>query len=33
MQHYSKIPEYASLFKISLPIAEEVSVVDYWIDK
>jgi hypothetical protein len=33
MQHYSKMPEYASLFKISLPIAEEVSVVDYWIDK
>ena len=33
MQQYSKIPEYASLFKISLPIAKEVSVVDYWIDK
>ncbi|MEO5907703.1 MAG: Dabb family protein [Ginsengibacter sp.] len=33
MKNYTKIPEYKSLFKISLNIAEDVSVVDYWINK
>ena len=33
MKSYSKIPEYARLFKISLPIADDVTVVDYWINK
>lgn len=33
MKNYTKIPEYKSLFKISLNIAEDVSVVDYWITK
>jgi hypothetical protein len=30
MQSYSKIPEHARLFKLSLPIADDVNVVDYW---
>lgn len=33
MKSYSKIPEYSKLFKISLPIADDVTVVDYWINK
>lgn len=33
MNNYRKIPEYASLFKISLRIADDVSVVDYWVEK
>ena len=33
MKSYQKIPEYASLFKISLRIADDVSVVDYWVKK
>ena len=33
MKSYSKIPEYARLFKISLPIADDVTVVDYWVHK
>ena len=33
MRSYSKIPEYARLFKISLPIADDVTVVDYWVHK
>jgi len=33
MKSYSKIPEYARLFKISLPIADDVTVVDYWTNK
>jgi hypothetical protein len=33
MKSYSKIPEYARLFKISLPIADDVTVVDYWVQK
>ncbi len=33
MKSYSKIPEYARLFKISLPIADDVTVVDYWVNK
>jgi len=33
MKNYTKIPEYKSLFKISLNIADDVSVVDYWITK
>ncbi|MEO6906074.1 MAG: Dabb family protein [Ginsengibacter sp.] len=33
MKNYTKIPEYKSLFKISMNIAEDVSVVDYWITK
>jgi hypothetical protein len=30
MQSYTKIPEHARLFKLSLPIADDVNVVDYW---
>ena len=33
MKSYSKIPEYARLFKISLPVADDVTVVDYWVNK
>ena len=33
MQQYRKIPEYARLFKVSLAIADDVNVVDYWINK
>ncbi len=33
MKSYQKIPEYSSLFKISLLIASDVSVVDYWAEK
>lgn len=33
MKSYQKIPLYSSLFKISLPISEDVSVVDYWVEK
>jgi hypothetical protein len=33
MKLYSKIPEYSRLFKISLPIADDVTVADYWIKK
>lgn len=33
MKEYSKIPQYGRLFKISLPIADDVTVVDYWIEK
>lgn len=28
-----KIPLYARLFPVSLAIAAEVSVVDYWVEK
>ena len=30
---YRKIPLYASLFPLSLAIADDVSVVDYWAEK
>jgi hypothetical protein len=30
---YRKIPLYASLFPLSLAVAEDVSVVDYWVEK
>ncbi len=30
MTNYAKIPEHSKLFKISLPIANDVTVVDYW---
>ena len=33
MKSYSKIPEYSKLFKISLPVSEDVTVVDYLINK
>ena len=33
MTAYAKIPEYQRLFKLSLPIADDVSVVDYWKNK
>ncbi len=33
MKSYQKNPEYSSLFKISLHIADDVSVVDYWVEK
>lgn len=33
LDSYRKIPEYGKLFKISLPISNDVTVVDYWIKK
>lgn len=30
---YRKIPLYARLFPLSLSIADDVSVVDYWVGK
>ena len=30
---YKKIPLYATLFPLSLAIADDVSVVDYWAEK
>ncbi len=33
MVAYAKIPEYQKLFKISLSVADDVSVVDYWKNK
>ena len=33
MESYRKIPEYKRLFQLSLPIADEVNVVDYTINK
>ena|ERR1019366_5911936 len=33
MKSYAKFPEYAKLFKISLPVSDDVTVVDYWINK
>ena len=33
MKRYQKIPNYPKLFTISLPVADDVTVVDYWINK
>lgn len=33
MKSYAKIPQYSKLFKISLPVSDDVTVVDYWINK
>lgn len=33
MDSYKKLPQYASLFKLSLPVSEAVTVVDYWVIK
>ena len=33
MDNYRKIPEYGKLFKLSLPISEDVTVADYWVNK
>ena len=33
MDNYRKIPEYGKLFKTSLPISDDVTVADYWINK
>lgn len=33
LDSYRKIPEYGKLFKISLPISNDVTVVDYWTKK
>jgi hypothetical protein len=33
MMNYAKIPEYSRLFKISLPISDDVTVADYWTSK
>jgi len=30
---YRKLPDYPKLFKISLPVAEDVTVADYWAKK
>lgn len=33
MKNYTKIPDFGRLFKISLPIAADVTVADYWAKK
>jgi len=33
MDYYRKIPEYGNLFKLSLPLADDVTVADYWVRK
>jgi hypothetical protein len=33
MDNYRKLPEYQQLFKTSLPISSDVTVVDYWANK
>ncbi|CAN5281233.1 Dabb family protein [soil metagenome] len=33
MDNYKKTPLYKTLFKISLAVADEVTVVDYWVKK
>jgi stress responsive alpha/beta barrel protein len=33
MDNYRKIPEYGKLFKLSLPISDDVTVADYWANK
>ncbi len=33
LESYRKIPEYKRLFQLSLPVADEVNVVDYTINK
>jgi hypothetical protein len=33
MNSYRKIPEYPQLFKMSLPIADDVTVADYWVNQ
>jgi hypothetical protein len=33
MDNYRKMPAYSKLFKVSLPISEEVTVADYWAKK
>jgi len=33
MDNYRKIPEYSNLFKLSLPLAADVTVADYWVRK
>lgn len=33
MSSYRKIPEYPQLFKLSLPIADDVTVADYWVNQ
>ena len=30
---YRKLPDYPRLFKLSLPVAEDVTVADYWAKK
>jgi hypothetical protein len=33
MDNYRKQPEYSKLFHASLPIADDVAVGDYWVNK
>ena len=33
MDNYKKIPSYKGLFKLSLAVADEVTVADYWAKK
>ena len=33
LNSYRKIPLYSSLFPLSLAVADDVSVVDYWVEK
>ena len=33
MDSYKKLPLYSNLFKLSLPVSEAVTVVDYWVNK
>src|ERR1700759_2227483 len=33
MDNYRKIPEYSMLFKVSLPVSDDVTVADYWVNR
>ncbi|WP_158638310.1 Dabb family protein [Panacibacter ginsenosidivorans] len=33
LANYKKVPAYSGLFKLSLAIAEDVTVADYWVKK
>ncbi len=33
IDRYKKLPLYSSLFKLSLPVSDAVTVVDYWVNK
>ena len=33
IDNYRKLPDYPKLFKLSLPVADEVTVADYWAKK
>ncbi|HEX5152112.1 MAG TPA: Dabb family protein [Parafilimonas sp.] len=33
IDNYRKLPDYPKLFKLSLPVADDVTVADYWAKK